>query len=149
MRPVNEQGHEWDAETTALAFDEVRDKAKAELHARDERLSGGRLNAENRYSPCREVPRKRAEGSDSPVEPGVDLVPDPALASIKHTGEEMLNLTKRRWAEWCEKPRPEGKYRDELAKRRRADRLDAMKAAGAEVDRSTKRPSDALQPAAV
>lgn len=131
MRPVNLKdngGESWGAETSNLALQDLRSKAIVDLNKRDGRLSRGRLNEANGYSPYREVVRKDGRGTNYKV--------DMVLSEIKHTGAETLALTKSRWAEFCEAPQDEKPYTDRLVTHTRDKQLAAMKAAGKEVAES-------------
>lgn len=126
--PFNKDGTPWSADTGHLALQDIRRQAIDDLKAREERMSRGRMNAENHYSPYHEVQKENGQGST--------FVVDPLLASLKHTGEETILLTQKRWAEFTSKPQDEKPYRDKLLKRTQGDRLSAMKAAGQEVEDS-------------
>lgn len=126
--PTNLDGTRWGADTGHLALQEIRAKAIADLKARDERLSRGALNAENHYSPYREVQKEHGQGSS--------FIVDPLLSSIRHSGEDTILLTQKRWAEFTSNPQDEKPYRDKLLKKTEGDRLNAMKAAGQDVEDS-------------
>jgi hypothetical protein len=128
MPAYNSTGEPWAPDTSHLAFMEIRAKAIKDLNARDKRLSHGRLNAANNFSPYVEHEREHGVGTD--------LIVDPVLASIKHTGEETQKLTASRWAQFCKKPQSEEAYRAKLTKRNCDDRLDAAIVRGEEVEHS-------------
>lgn len=126
--PFNKDTTPWSVETSRLALQEIRRQVIIDLNARDERLSRGRMNAGNHFSPYDEVKNENGQGST--------FVVDPLLASIKHSGEDTIALTNSRWADFISTPQDEKPYRDKLFKRDQTDRLAAMKAAGQEVEDS-------------
>ena len=126
--PFNEDGTPWSPETGHLALQEIRKTAIADLNARDERLSRGQLNAANHYSPYREVQKEHGQGSS--------FVVDPLLSSIRHSGEETILLTEKRWREFTSEPQDEAPYRDKLAACTKTERLNAAKCAGQGVEDS-------------
>lgn len=140
MRPVNtdQDKKPWKPATSNLALQDIRRSAIDALNKRDEQLSRGRLNKDNRFSPYRE--EKRGDGT------GSRFVVDPVLSEIKHTGEETIALTKSRWAEFCSEPRDEKVYAERLVKQTRDDHLAEMKAAGKEVEASLAPISEAEMP---
>lgn len=126
--PFNKDGAPWGVETGHLALQEIRQKAIADLKDRDERLSRGRLNAETHYSPYIEKPKENGQGSS--------FVVDPLLSSIRHTGEDTILLTEKRWRQFASEPQDEKPYRDKMIERTQAERLNAAKTAGQAVEDS-------------
>ncbi|MCK5641154.1 MAG: hypothetical protein KAJ19_10165 [Gammaproteobacteria bacterium] len=126
--PFNKDGTPWSPETGHLALRDIRKQVIADLNARDERLSRGQLNAENHYSPYREVPKENNQGSS--------FIVDPLLSSIRHTGEDTILLTEKRWREFTAEPQDEKPYRDKLIQRSQVDKLNAAKTAGQAVEDS-------------
>lgn len=136
--PFNKDGTPWGVETGHLALQEIRQKVIADLKARDERLSRGRLSAETHYSPYIEVQKDNGEGSS--------FVVDPLLSSIRHTGEDTILLTEKRWREFTAEPQDEKPYREKLIQRSQGNRLKAAKAAGQAVEDSLGAIADADLP---
>lgn len=137
--PFNKDRTPWSPETGHLALQEIRKQVIADLHARDERLSRGGLSAENHYSPYREVQKENGQGSH--------FVVDPLLSSIRHSGEETILLTEKRWREFVSEPQDEKPYRDKLIQSGQVDRLNAAKAAGQAVEDSLGAVAEADLPA--
>lgn len=128
MLPVNVNGNPWGPDTSNVVLQDLRSAVIADLNARDERLSRGRLNAANRYAPFRE--RQKEDGTGSIFEI------DPVLSEIKYTGEEVQHLLQSRWADFCETPKDETPYVEELVKRTRHNQIAKLKTAGSEVQAS-------------
>ncbi len=129
MRPLNADGTAWGIESTQLALRTLKSKCKNDLHDMEERESGGRLNAENRYSPVIEVMRDKDNAALGSVRHA-----DPVLASIKHTGQELESLLKSRWATFCESPQDEQPYLDQMIKALRTDAMAVMKSDGETIE---------------
>lgn len=136
--PFNKDGSPWSAEAGHLALQDIRKQVVIDLNARDERLSRGRMNADNYFSPYNEVQNESGQGST--------FVVDPLLASIKHSGEETILLTEKRWREFTSEPQDEAPYRDKLVAHTKAESLDAAKRAGQEVEDSLGAVADADLP---
>ena len=128
MRPRNPDGTPWSGDTANLALQELRRVVVVDLNKRDEQLSRGRMNAENRYSPYHE--QKREDGT------GSTFVVDPVLSSIKHTGAESTDLLQGRWGAFCATPQDEKPYIERLLNQSRNDQLASMKVAGDKVEAS-------------
>lgn len=126
--PFNKDRTPWSVETGHLALQGIRKQAIIDLNARDERLSRGRMNAGNHFSPYDEVQNENGQGST--------FVVDPLLASIKHSGEETILLTEKRWREFTSTPQDEAPYRDKLSAHTKTARLNAAKCAGQAVEDS-------------
>lgn len=130
MRPVNANLQSWDHRTANFQLQKIRAKAVADLNARDERNSQGKLNAANKYSPYHEVKDDRGTGST--------FVVDPVLAALKCTGADLIHLTGKRWAEFCAEPKDEKPFIEEMLEGTRDKALNRMQAAGTAVEDSLK-----------
>jgi hypothetical protein len=128
MKPTDVGGKTWAADTSQFALQKIRAKAQADLDARDERRSQGQLNKANKYSPYREVKDDRGTGSTFQV--------DPVLSTLRCTGEELTNLTCKRWAEFCAEPRDEKPYAEELLQATRDKVISMVQASGQSVEDS-------------
>lgn len=137
MRPVNTNGKEWPIETSNLALDRIRKSVIADLNARDEERSGGKMNASNHWSPVVGIEKKAVarSGEDGEQREYTDThyVTDPVLAAMKHTGEDEQRLLESRWADFCSEPQAEAPYRKEITQDRREAKLDKMRKGGTEV----------------
>ena len=143
MRPINLDGKDWGTEPAGLAFGDVRKEAIADLCARSERVSGGRMNADNNYAPYEAVEKPDSNRGKEQVSAGARYVINPVLVELRHTGDDELNLTKARWAEFCSEPREEAPFLERLTTERRAAKIAEMATAGAAVIDSLK---DAAEP---
>lgn len=128
MRPVNIDLQPWDDRTANFELQRIRARAIADLNDRDERNSQGQLSKANKYSPYREVVDDRGTGST--------FVVDPVLAAMKCTGADLIQLTCKRWAEFCEKPQDDKPFIEALLKHTREIALNRMSAAGQGVEDS-------------
>lgn len=101
MRPVDMQHNEWPPEFSRAKLHQIRARAVAEMRARDEKRSNGRLSAANGYKPYEFAPN--VEGDDGTR--GGRYVPQTDLVEIRHKGQETRKLCVGRWAEFCSEPR--------------------------------------------
>ena len=106
MRPVNVDLQPWDDRTANFELQRIRAQATADLNARDERRSEGKLNKANKYSPYSEDKDDRGTGST--------FVVSPVLAALKCTGAEVVHLTCKRWAEFCATPKDDKPFIEDL-----------------------------------
>lgn len=127
MRPINNDGNFWGAETSQLAFADIRQTVKRDLQRLDERRSDGRMNADNGWSPATLVVDARPVGKfgDKEAEHGVFKV-DPVLAGIHHSGDESRNLFRERWAQFCRAPQDETEFHERVVVKRREATLATM-----------------------
>jgi len=132
MRPKNKDGTEWSVETSNMAFANIRAKALDDLHDYEERVSGGRLNAENQWCPL--VAQDKSDGS------GTLNVPDPVLASLKSSGDDQQTLVNARWAKFCNEPQDETPFRKGLDVTARTDLIVERSAAGESIEEALAAP---------
>lgn len=147
MRPINPNGKQWGVEASGVAYDDIHKQAVRDLCARDERLSGGQMNAGNNYAPYNVVEKPGSDTARAPA--GSRYVVNPLLVAMRHTGDEELQLTNARWAEFCSEPRDEKPYLDRILQQRRQDRLTVMVTAGANVSESLKAANEPMPQVAI
>lgn len=126
MRPENPDGTKWRMDTTERAHQEFHKKALADLHDHEERMSGGRMNAENHWSPL--------VANVNPDSGHTIMVPDPALVAMKHSGDDQQNLTNARWAAFCSEPQDETEWAELIDHKDRLETIASMKDAGSAVE---------------
>jgi len=126
MRPIDENGEQWPADAAGLAFEDMRAQCRAALNERDEKLSGGRLNAGNNFSPNTLIGEPGSENSTYLV--------DAVLSSLKHTGDDMVRLLRSRWATFCSVGRDPSEWVKRAREQSRADQIKAMLSDGEAVE---------------
>lgn len=131
MIPFNESGQPWqDVETWGAVTKRLRARALRELQARDERLSGGAMNAGNAWTPATISRVKRGAGVK------ITYIPNPALVKMKHSGKEMNDLFARYTAQFCAEPQDEEAWAKRLIGACREKQLAAAIDKGAAVAES-------------
>lgn len=138
MRPVNTNGIEWSRDTADMALQEIRAQAIQDLLDRDEQRSGGRMCKANNYAAYteHELKNKSLHPEQGMRRGNIQVVIDPVLASIRHTGDEEQQLLAARWAEFCSEPRDEEPYRHKIQAKLRTERIKQLLGRGQDVEKS-------------